>query len=83
MDSGSGSKINEVHDQSLETSQSARAKPKEIVSENNEFPNPKRKVIGAIVLWMVYVIASIVTFFIVDAELGPDSDLIKLYTANF
>ena len=81
MDSGSGIKINEVQDQSLETSQSAE--PNGVVSENNEFPNPKRKVIGAIVLWMVYVIASIVTFFIVDAELGPDSDLIKLYTANF
>jgi len=80
LDIGSGSKINEAQDhQNLETSQSA-AEP---LSENNEFPNPKRKVIYVTVIWLIYVIASIVTFFIVDAELGPDSDKIKLYTANF
>jgi len=48
-----------------------------------EFPNPKYKVVGAIALWLVYVLSSIVTFLLIDEKLGPDSDLIKLYTANF
>jgi len=48
-----------------------------------ESPNPKYKVVGAIALWLVYVLSSIVTFLLIDEKLGPDSELIKLYTANF